>query len=233
MRKAMMMLVATLVACAVGDVIAAGLCPIYLYGQWNGIYYYYCRHEGMCSTDTMPTQGQSSTNITTLGCNMAACAGTPIVPLEVNLKGDGKEKKDVMVHITKTGGVKKKMKGRKNGGSPGESDDPAFKFDVKSTKAKFVAETGGKKSDRPILVKAKDKNGNPQTFYFRVLELELEHPTNPAMKIPAFVGQQLDEIPTTTEELAYGASDGPFDHILTNRAGDKFHVASFDEIKAP
>lgn len=235
MRKVVMTLVVAVLVCVASSV-NAGLCPQYLYGQWNGIYYYYCTPDGMCSNGS-PQPGQSTDGNKMLGCDpqmTTKCKDpNPILPLVVKLKGDGKDKTDREVQITKTGGIKKKMKARKSGGGPGQSDDPAFTFNLQSAKAKFVPENGGKKSDRPVFVKAKDKNGNPQTFYFRVLELELEHPTNPAMKIPSFVGQQLEAVPTTTEELFYAASDGPFDHVLTNRAGDRFHVASFDEIKAP
>ena len=232
MRKVMMMLATAFLVSASGYAMA-DLCPIYLYGQWNGIYYYQCTPSGMCSTGTA-TPGQSSM-LKQLGCdalNPKNCKDpSPIRPLVATVKGDGKDKKSFDVHITKTDGIKKKAKGRETGGPPGQSEDPEFDI-LLSPRAEFVKEVGGKKADYEVFVKAKDKSGNSKTFYFRVLELRVKDPHTPGIKIRSFVGQQL-ETSSTTDELKYAKSNGPFDHVLTNGDGDPFNVASFDEIQAP
>ena len=225
MRKVLMMLMAAVVACAAGKAIAVDLCPIYLYGQWNGVFYYYCTPQGMCMNGT-PQPGQSATPKKP-GCSGMNCLDTPIRPAVLNVKTGN-------IHITKVDQLKKKVKNRKNGGQPGEGDDADSNFNIKDPNASFLTETDAYKSDRAVFVKAKDMNGNDQTFYFRVLDLQLKRPEDGAKSIPSFVGQQLDKVPKTVEELTYVGSDGVYDHIIQSKDGKKhYQVVSSDEIQKP
>lgn len=168
MRKCLLVLVALVVAnVSVVAVAQDQVCPMYKYGEWNGMHYYYCLSLE-CSGP--PQSAQSSTEVPAdmLGCDATPNCRNPIRPLLLQRKAIARQIKYV--------------KPRADGEDPGVGEDDASTF-FNSPRARHW-----NRSDQDLLkVQASD---GPR--YFRTLDVEVDRGNK---RLEAYIGQELDKLP--------------------------------------
>jgi hypothetical protein len=199
---------------------AVELCPMYLYGIWNGVYYYYCTESGNCGNN--PQSGQSTVP-KQCGCNGVNCADpNPIQPRILQSKApDDREKK-----------LKDYVKPKKNGGQAGEGADEASTFLIQHEGVSHL-----KGSDEKVL--EVDAQGGKR--YFRTLRLEIPDPKKENPKgnyIEVRIGQELSGKPTgevVPAVIVTSASEtGEYYHELKTSDSDKpYKVICKEKMKKP
>jgi hypothetical protein len=195
---------------------AVELCPMYLYGIWNGVYYYYCTESGNCGKN--PQSGQSTVP-KQCGCNGKKCADPNPIPTR-NLQSkapDDREKK-----------LKDYVKPKKNGGQAGEGEDEASTFLIQ-----FPHTYHGKDSDEEVL--EVDAQGGKR--YFRTLRLEI-YDLKKEKYIYGLIGQELSGKPTGKVIPAMivtpaSATDEYNHELKSSESGEIYKVICKEKMKKP
>lgn len=195
---------------------------MYLYGIWNGVYYYYCTESGNCGNN--PQSGESTVP-KQCGCNGVNCADpNPIQPRILQSKApDDREKK-----------LKEYVKPKKNGGQAGEGEDEASTFLIQHEDVSHLKGSDGLEgSDEKVL--EVDAQGGKR--YFRILRLEIPDLKREKL-IEVRIGQELSGKPTgkvIPAVIVTPASEtGEYNHELkSSESGKTYKVICKEKMKKP
>ncbi len=219
MRKVVMILLAIGLSYLAQNATAA-LCPTYLYGQWNGVYYYYCLPQTGC---VGPQSGQSATPKTCGSCSGSCDA--------IRLLSSGNEKEKESASLTrkswKVGQLQRHVGKRTGNAGMGEgtgNEKIQNTFYVSHKDTSFIGGDASPTADRTVWVE-RDEGGSKKRYYFRVLELNVGG-------TEVLVGQQLERDTGGAVEFEFHDGDDNYDHQIKPKGGTKlFDVVSRDKIK--